>query len=106
MVYQAARAQGEPNGSGCHGSFLTTGPLRHTPPNNALQLTAYSLVSLRGDVGESPSRSYPDAIDRLSLGSLETGAERGSSRPGLPEPGQLFGAIEPVFARSGKQECV
>jgi len=27
-----------------------------TPPNKALQPTAYSLVSLRSDVGESPSR--------------------------------------------------
>src|SRR4051812_9505066 len=38
--------------------------------NNALQLTAYSLVSLRGDVGASPSRSPPDVRDRFSLGTL------------------------------------
>src|SRR4029450_11563532 len=38
-------------------------------------------------------------------GSAETGAERGSSRPGLPKPVPLSGATEPVFARPGRQEC-
>ena len=37
--------------------------------------------------------------------STETGAARGSSRLGLPEPGQVCGAMEPVSARSGRQEC-
>jgi len=38
--------------------------------------------------------------------SAETGAERGSSRPGLPEPGPLCGARAPVSARSGRQACL
>ena len=36
--------------------------------------------------------------------SVETGAARGSSRPGLPKPAQVWGAMEPVSARSGRQE--
>src|SRR5712691_8430377 len=36
---------------------------------------------------------------------METGAARGSSRPGLPEPVPLCGALEPVSARSGRQAC-
>src|SRR5712691_648994 len=36
---------------------------------------------------------------------METGAARGSSRPGLPEPVPLCGALEPVSARAGRQAC-
>src|SRR5207237_6133507 len=37
--------------------------------------------------------------------SVETGAARGASRPGLPEPVQLSGATEPVWARPGRPAC-
>jgi len=33
---------------------------------------------------------------------VEAGAERGSSRPGLPKPVQLSGASEPVSAKGGQ----
>ena len=80
-------------------------PSPHGPPkpNISVQATAYSLVSLIGDVGESrhavPGRDRP-----IEPWFAETEASRGSSRPGLPKPAQLFGAIEPVSARSGRQE--
>lgn len=37
----------------------------------------------------------------MSLRSLETGAERGSSPPGLPEPEQLPGTHEPASCKAG-----
>src|SRR6266581_4321674 len=54
---------------------------------------------------EHPRHAEPGRERPIEPWSTETGAERGSSRPGLPEPEQLFGAIEPVSARSGRQEC-
>src|ERR1700675_2408162 len=53
---------------------------------------------------ENPRHADPGRDRPIELWFTETGAERGSSRPGLPEPVQLFGAIEPVAARSGRQE--
>src|SRR2546427_8171349 len=37
----------------------------------------------------------------VSLRSLETGAERGSSRSGLPEPEQLPGTCKPASCKAG-----
>src|SRR5882672_1305763 len=54
---------------------------------------------------EPPHHAVPGRDRPIEPWSTETGAERGSSRPGLPEPVQLFGALEPVSARSGRQEC-
>src|ERR1700675_1293870 len=53
---------------------------------------------------ENPRHAEPRGDRPIEPWSRETGAERGASRPGLPEPVQLFGAIEPVSARSGRQE--
>src|SRR6266852_1572003 len=53
---------------------------------------------------ENPRHAEPGRDRPIEPWSVETGAERGSSRPGLPEPVQLSGAIEPVSARSGRQE--
>ena len=50
---------------------------------------------------ENP-RYQLDGRDRpSSLRSTETGAELGPSRPLLPEPVQLPGAIEPAFCKVG-----
>ena len=53
---------------------------------------------------EHPRHPVPGRDRPIEPWSTETGAERGSSRPGLPEPVQLSGAIEPVSARAGGQE--
>ena len=55
---------------------------------------------------EHPHHVVPGRDRPIEPWSAETGAARGSSRAGLPEPGQLAGAMEPVCARSGGQECV
>src|SRR5882724_447255 len=53
---------------------------------------------------EHPRHPVPGRDRPIQPWSTETGAERGSSRPGLPKPVQLFGATEPVFAKPGRQE--
>src|SRR5712691_4156497 len=64
---------------------------------------------------ENPRHAGPGRDRPIEPWFTETGAERGSSRPGLPKPGQLFGAIEPVltvrpflrwFIRNGTQPCI
>jgi hypothetical protein len=52
-------------------------------------------------LGASPL--HPMACGSIQPSSVETGAERGLSRPGLLKPVQLSGAIEPVSARKGFQ---
>src|SRR5262245_20868755 len=52
---------------------------------------------------ESHRHAAPGRDRPLEPWYVETGAERGSSRPGLPKPAQVFGAMEPVSARSGRQ---
>src|SRR5574341_1243980 len=55
---------------------------------------------------ENPRHPVPGRDRPIEPWSVETGAERGSSRPGLLKPVQLFGAVEPVSARAGRQEFV
>ena len=55
---------------------------------------------------EDAHHAVPGRDRPIEPWDTETGAERGSSRPGLPTPGQVCGAMEPVGARSGTQECV
>jgi hypothetical protein len=50
---------------------------------------------------EHPHHGVPGDDRPVSLRSLETGAERGSSRPGLPEPAQVSGTHEPVSCKAG-----
>src|SRR5215831_630837 len=92
---------------GCHDVTLhgpespqCTGP---SPSNYGLQPTPGSLVSLEV-TWENPRHPVPGRDRPIQPWSAETGAERGSSRPGLLKPVQLSGAIEPVSARSGRQE--
>src|SRR5207249_1884916 len=74
-------------------------------PNTGVQATANSLVSLLEVTWGTPRHSVPGRERPVEPWSAETGASRGSSRPGLPEPRQVCGAMEPVSARSGGQEC-
>src|SRR5882724_6549649 len=68
-----------------------------------VQATGNSLVSLQV-MWEHPRHPVPGRDRPIEPWSAETGAERGSSRPGLLKPVQLSGALEPVSARSGRQE--
>src|SRR5438093_13765225 len=71
----------------------------------ALHLTAASLVSLQV-MWEHPHHLVPGRDRPMQPWSTATGAERGSSRPGLRKPVQVSGAMEPVSARAGQQECL
>ena len=50
---------------------------------------------------EHPHHGVPGGDRPVSLRSLETGAERGSSRPGLPEPAQVPGTRKPASCKAG-----
>ena len=52
---------------------------------------------------EYPRHGVPGCDRPVSLRSLETGAERGSSRPGLPEPEQVPGTHEPASYKAGPE---
>jgi len=52
---------------------------------------------------EYPRHGVPGRDRPVSLRSLETGAERGSSRPGLPEPEQVPGTHEPASCKAGPE---
>jgi hypothetical protein len=79
--------------------------VRYPRPNHALQLTASSLVSLEV-TWENPRHPVPGRDRPIQPGSPESGAEPGSSRPELLKPVQWSGAVEPVSARAGRQECL
>src|SRR5262245_33900307 len=79
-------------------------PLYYTPPNIAVEPMPRSLVSLEV-MWEHPRHLVPGRDRPMQPWSIETEAERGSSRPGLLKPVQLSGAVEPVSARAGRQEC-
>ena len=55
---------------------------------------------------EHPQHAVPGRDRPMEPWSAETGAERGASRSGLPEPVQWSGALAPVGARAGGQACV
>jgi hypothetical protein len=50
---------------------------------------------------EHPHHGVPSDDRPVSLRSLATGAERGASPPGLPEPEQVPGTHEPASCKAG-----
>jgi len=102
-VMRAERAKTARPAVGVHDRCQGAGLCQRQRPTRACRRRETALY-LYWVTWETPRHSVPRRDRPIEPWSTQTGAAHGASRPGLRKPIQLFGAVEPVSARAGRQE--